>query len=417
MATPFEKVSFPGSSGEALAGRLELPESETEAYALFAHCFTCSKDVFAAQRIARGLAERGIAVLRFDFTGLGASGGDFANSNFSSNVQDLVRAADFLRSRYSAPRLLVGHSLGGAAMLAVAHRIPEVAAVATIGAPADPAHVTRHFTEAVPEIERQGDAEVRLAGRSFRIRKQFLDDIARQKLDPLVAGLGKSLLIFHAPTDGVVALENARRLYELARHPKSFIALDGADHLLTRREDAAYVADILAAWARRSLGASDRMDAIDWPEPLENGVVVAEAGADPVAGRGALTQLIVAGRHRLQADEPVAFGGTDQGPNPYDLLLAALGSCTAMTMRLYAERKQWPLRRSTVRLTHRKIHAADCADCETKEGKIDYIERTIALEGELDASQRQRLLEIAEKCPVHRSLHAENKIVSRLAPG
>jgi putative redox protein len=416
MAMPFEKVSFPGSSGEPLAGRLELPQGETQAYALFAHCFTCSKDVFAAHRIARRLAERGVGVLRFDFTGLGASGGDFANSNFSSNVEDLVRAADFLRTRHAAPRLLVGHSLGGAAILAAAHRIPEAAAVATIGAPAEPAHVMRNFAEAVPEIERQGDAEVRLAGRSFRIRKQFLEDIARHRLDPLVAGLGKALLIFHAPTDEVVGLDNARRLYELARHPKSFIALDGADHLLTRREDATYVADILAAWAHRFLGAAGGEDAEVWPAPREGGVVVQEAGADPAAGRGALVERVAVGRHRLLADEPVEQGGTDRGPNPYDLLLAALGSCTAMTMRLYADRKGWPLRRSTVILGHRKIHAVDCADCETKDGKIDLIERTIALEGALDASQRERLLEIAEKCPVHRTLHGEVKVVSRLAP-
>lgn len=416
MTTQFEKVMFPGSGGDPLAGRLDRPEDEPRAYALFAHCFTCSKEVFAAARIASDLAARGIAVLRFDFTGLGASGGDFANTNFSSNVEDLVRAADFMRARYGAPRLLVGHSLGGAAILAAAHRIPEAVAVVTIGAPAEPGHVMRHFTAAVPEIEAKGEAEVRLVGRAFRIKRQFLDDIAAQRLSPLVAHLGKALLIFHAPTDQIVGLDNARQLYEAARHPKSFIALDGADHMLSRREDAVYVAEILAAWAQRSLGAAPEAAMTEWPAPMPGGVVVQEAGADAAAGRGALVERITVGRHRLVADEPADQGGTDRGPNPYDLLLAALGSCTAMTLRLYAQRKNWPLARTTVRLTHRKIHAADCADCETKAGKIDFIEREIVLQGKLDAAQRDRLLEIAEKCPVHRTLHSENKIVSRLAP-
>jgi putative redox protein len=413
MAVRFEKLIFPGSQGATLAARLELPEGEPIAYVLFAHCFTCTKDIFAAGRIAEGLARHGIAVLRFDFTGLGASEGDFAHTNFTSNTQDLVRAAAFLREHYQAPKILIGHSLGGAAVLAAAGEIPEAVAVATIGAPADPGHVAHLFTEALSEIEAKGEAEVHLAGRPFRIKKQFLDDIARQNTAAKLAHLDKALIVFHAPRDQIVGIENARAIFDAARHPKSFISLDDADHLLTRRADAIYVADLLAAWASRYMGAG-MAATVSAPAGGEPGtVVVAEAGADPARGR--LAQEIRVGRHRLPADEPVAAGGTDTGPNPYDLLLAALGACTSMTLRLYADHKGWPLEKVSVQLRHDKIHAADCAECETREGKIDRIVRVIELEGPLDAAQRGRLLEIAEKCPVHRTLHSGISILSRLA--
>jgi len=415
MMTRFEKLTFRGSRGASLAGRLELPEGEPRAFALFAHCFTCTKDIFAAGRIAEGLARHGIAVLRFDFTGLGASEGDFAHTNFTSNVEDLVKAADFLRDTYMAPKILIGHSLGGAAVLAAAHRVPEAVAVATIGAPADPAHVARLFTDKRAEIEAKGEAEVLLVGRPFRIRKQFLDDVANQNSAAKLAQLGKALLIFHAPRDQIVGIENAGVIFQAAKHPKSFVSLDDADHLLTRRADAIYVADMLAVWADRYIGAvGERLREPIAPQE-EGTVVVSERGADAARGISRLAQEIFVGHHRLTADEPTEAGGSDLGPNPYDLLLAALGACTSMTLRLYADHKQWPLERTTVRLSHEKIHAADCADCETKEGKIDSIERTIEIAGPLDAAQRQRLLEIAEKCPVHRTLHSEIKIVSRLA--
>ena len=415
MSVRFERLTFPGSQGGTLAGRLELPAAAPAAFALFAHCFTCTKDIVAAGRIAEGLAGHGIAVLRFDFAGLGASEGDFAHTNFSSNVEDLVRAADFLRDNYAAPKLLVGHSLGGAAVLAAAHRIPESVAVATIGAPADPGHVAQLFTGKRAEIEAAGEAEVLLAGRPFRIRKQFLDDVAMQNNAAKLADLGRALLVFHAPRDQIVGIENAGLIFQAARHPKSFVSLDDADHLLTRRADATYVADILSAWAARYLG--DAVRSRQATVPAEEGNVVArERGADAAHGVGRLAQEIVVGRHLLSADEPVAAGGSDTGPNPYDLLLAALGACTSMTLRLYADHKQWPLERIAVRLSHEKIHAADCTDCETREGKIDRIEREIELDGDLDAAQRQRLLEIAEKCPVHRTLHSEIKIASALAP-
>lgn len=405
MAIQSEKLSFTGASGETLAARLDRPAGEARATALFAHCFTCSKDIFAAARIAGALAEAGIAVLRFDFTGLGHSEGEFANTNFSSNVADLVRAADVLREGGQAPSLLIGHSLGGAAVLAAAGQVPEATAVATIGAPADPAHVAHLFQEARPEIEARGEAEVLLAGRPFRIRKQFLEDIAGQNLEAAVGTLRRALLVFHAPRDETVGIENAGRIFAAARHPKSFVSLDDADHLLTRKADAVYVAQVLAAWAERYLDAS---------APVET--VCAEPGAVAVreTRTGRFTQEIVAGGHPLRADEPRSIGGDDTGPSPYDLLLAGLGACTTMTLRLYAERKGLPVDRVRVDLRHDKIHAQDCADCETKAGRLDRITRQLTIEGDLDPAQRGKLLEIADKCPVHRTLTSEVKIETEL---
>lgn len=400
------RIEFVGSSGEKLAARLDFPAEEPRAYALFAHCFTCSKDLFAASRIAGGLAEHGIAVLRFDFTGLGSSDGEFANTNFSSNVEDLVRAADFLRDAYEGPALLVGHSLGGAAVLAAAARISEAGAVATIGAPAEPAHILRLLASSRPRIEAAGEAEVTLNGRRFRIRKQFLEDVEEYRLSRAIRTLRKALLILHAPLDEVVEIENASKIFTAAKHPKSFISLAGADHLLSRREDAAYAASVLAAWAERYIDAAETAArpaaAAEGTEPRKT--VVRETG------RGAFQQELLIGPHRLVADEPKAVGGDDAGPSPYDLLLAAFGACTSMTLRMYADHKQWPLEGVAVALSHGKIHAADCEACETREGKIDRIDREIEILGPLDAEQRKRLLEIADKCPVHRTLQSEVQI-------
>jgi uncharacterized OsmC-like protein/alpha-beta hydrolase superfamily lysophospholipase len=404
MSFTSEKFSFAGADGQLLAARFEQPRGPRHAVALFAHCFTCTKDIYAASRIAGGLAARGIAVLRFDFTGLGHSEGEFANTNFSSNVDDLVAAADHLREAYEAPKIIIGHSLGGAAVLAAAGRIPEAAAVATIGAPAEPAHVQHLFQDARPEIEAKGEAEVKLAGRTFTIKKQFLDDIAATRLEAAIAGLRKALLVFHAPRDATVGIDNAARIFTAAKHPKSFVSLDDADHLLSRHEDAAYLAEVLAAWAGRYLDRKER-------EPLKakpGSVVVQEAG------KGKFAQRIAAGPHQLRADEPESFGGNDSGPGPYDLLLAGLGACTSITLRLYADRKAWPLSRVTVNLAHDKIHAEDCAECETKSGRLDRITRRLSLEGELDDAQRARLLEIADKCPVHRTLESEVVITTDL---
>ncbi|HTH32963.1 MAG TPA: bifunctional alpha/beta hydrolase/OsmC family protein [Xanthobacteraceae bacterium] len=402
---PAEKFDFRNAKGETLAALLDRPDGPARAVALFAHCFTCGKDNRAARRIAEGLTLRGIAVLRFDFTGLGASEGEFANTTFSSNVDDLVAAADHLREKLGAPAILIGHSLGGAAVLAAAHHIAEARAVVTIGAPADPAHVTGLLKDKIADINLQGEVEVTLAGRNFRVRRAFLDDVAEQTLTPRIAALHKALLIFHSPTDDTVGIDNASHIFLAAKHPKSFISLAGADHLLSRRSDDAYVASVIAAWAARYLDmAADGEPAAD---TAPGTVKVRETR------RGKFQQEIIVGPHRLMADEPVKDGGLDSGPGPYDLLLAALGACTSMTVRLYADLKALPLTRTEVRLRHEKIYAKDCAECETKEGKIDRIERAITFEGNLSEEQRAKLLEIADKCPVHRTLKSEVDIRTR----
>jgi uncharacterized OsmC-like protein/pimeloyl-ACP methyl ester carboxylesterase len=366
---------------------------------LFAHCFTCGKDIHAAKRIADGLTALGIAVLRFDFTGLGSSEGEFANTTFSSNVADLVAAADHLRKTMSAPAILIGHSLGGAAVLAAAGDIPEARAVATIGAPFDPAHVRGLLGEHEAAIREQGEVTVMLGGRPFRVRRELLDDVAEHNLTKHIAALRKALLVFHSPTDDVVSIDNASHIFLAAKHPKSFVSLSGADHLLSRRSDAGYVANVIAAWAERYLDVAPEIS------------METEGEADAVVVRetrvGRFQQAISVGPHRLLADEPVRSGGLDTGPTPYDYLLAALGACTAMTLRLYAERKALPLDRVRVALTQAKIHAEDCDTCETKEGMIDRIERTITLEGQLNDEQRLGLMQIADKCPVHRTLTSE----------
>jgi uncharacterized OsmC-like protein/alpha-beta hydrolase superfamily lysophospholipase len=399
---PAERFDFPNAQGQRLAGLIDNPTGPARAFALFAHCFTCGKDVQAARRIAEGLTSLGIGVLRFDFTGLGSSEGEFANTTFSSNVSDLIAAADHLRKERQAPAILIGHSLGGAAVLAAAASVPEARAVVTIAAPADPAHVTGLIKDKIEAIEADGEVDVTLGGRHFRIRRAFLDDIAEQNLMARVADLRRALLIFHSPSDDLVAIDNASRIFLAARHPKSFVSLAGADHLISRRSDAAYVANVIAAWVGRYLDAAPdaEMPAATAAERPDL-VTVRETLASP------LQQEITAGRHRLLADEPAGVGGRDSGPNPYSFLLAALGACTSITLRLYAQRKALALERVTVRLTHGRIHAEDCATCETKQGMIDRIDREIALEGELDDAARARLMEIADKCPVHRTLTSE----------
>jgi putative redox protein len=400
---PAERFDFPNARGERLAALLDAPPGEPRSYALFAHCFTCGKDVHAATRIAQALTALGIAVLRFDFTGLGSSEGEFVNTTFSSNVADLVAAADRLRATRRAPALLIGHSLGGAAVLTAAAAVPEARAVVTIAAPSDPGHVVGLLRERVEEIRTQGEVEVAIAGRPFRIRREFLDDIAEQRLTAQIAQLRKALLIFHSPVDQIVGIDNASRIFLAAKHPKSFISLADADHLLSRRSDAVYVANVLAAWAERYLDPAPAREI----ESTAPAVVVTETR------EGRFQQLVEVGKHRLLADEPAAVGGLGSGLTPYDLLLAALGACTSMTLRLYAERKALPLERVSVRLQHERIHAADCANCETKEGMLDRIDRTVWLHGDLDDDQRRRLLEIADKCPVHRTLTSEVEIRTR----
>jgi uncharacterized OsmC-like protein/alpha/beta superfamily hydrolase len=407
MINRAHKVEFEGARGAHLAARLDLPAGKIRAFALFAHCFTCSKDIAAARHIAGALNSDGIAVLRFDFTGLGGSGGDFSSTDFSSNIEDLKLAAEYLRKNFEAPRLLIGHSLGGAAVLAVAAELPEVRAVATIGAPADADHVVHNFHGKIDEIRRNGSGEVELGGRTFRIRKEFLDDLEEHALRQKVAHLKKALLVLHAPLDDTVGIDNATGIFVAARHPKSFVSLDKADHLLTRPEDAAYAARVIASWAG---GYLDVPDAATEPCGGE-GVDVAETGL------GKFQAMVVSGGHRLLADEPESVGGLDTGPSPYDYLSAALGACTVMTLRMYADRKGLPVQKISTTVLHGKVHAADCEDCaddiKARGGRIDRFERQISITGQLDSETRSRMLEIADKCPVHRTLEAGAAVVTR----
>jgi putative redox protein len=403
MAFNTQRLQFAGHSGATLAARLDLPSGPLRAYALFAHCFTCSKDLAAARHIAAELAREGIAVLRFDFTGLGSSEGEFASTNFSSNIADLLSATDYLRDRYQAPSLLIGHSLGGAAVLAVAQNIPEVRAVATIGAPADVAHVLKNFGTSLEEIEKSGAAEVDLAGRKFLVRKQFVEDARAQRIKDAVASLKKPLLILHAPLDQSVGIENATEIFLAAKHPKSFVSLDKADHLLSNREDAAFAGRIISGWLTRYLAA----DTPHGKGPIEH-VRVMETG------ESRFQNAVQAGSHRLFADEPETVGGLDSGPSPYDFLSIALGACTSMTLRLYADHKKLTLGRIGVDVSHTKIHAKDCEECTEQErsgsARIDQFERVISIDGEVSEEFRGKIAEIAGKCPVHRTLESVAKI-------
>jgi putative redox protein len=407
MAASSRKLTFPGHDGQMLAARLDLPAGPPRAQALFAHCFTCSKDIFAASRIAQALAARGIAVLRFDFTGLGASEGEFANTTFSSNVADLVAAAAHLRGMGSPPQLLIGHSLGGAAVLAAAGDIPEVAAIATIAAPADASHVVHNFHADLATIEAEGRAEVTLAGRRFTITREFLEDVQESRLAGRIAALKKPLVVFHAPRDETVGIDNASAIFKAAKHPKSFVSLDGADHLLSRHEDAVYVAEVLAAWASRYLpdASAEAGDGEEHP----NLVRVTETGVT------AFQQRVTVGGHEMLADEPADVGGGGTGPTPYDFVAIGLAACTAMTLRMYANHKKLDLGRVTVTVDHAKVHAKDCAECgEGREGRIDRFERVIAIEGETAPDLRAKLAEIAGKCPVHRTLEGSSAVVTRI---
>lgn len=396
-------VTFENESGRTLEGRLEMPTGKPPtAYAIFAHCFTCSKNIRAAVIIARALAAKGIATLRFDFTGLGQSEGEFSESTFSSDTKDIEAAARFLKERYLSPQILIGHSLGGSAVLFAASAIPSVTSVVTIAAPFDPLHVSNLFTSASEEIETQGEAEVLLAGRAFKIKKSFLEDLKEHDSSKTLAELNAAVLVMHSPTDTTVPIDNAAKIYTAARHPKSFVTLDPADHLLSQESDARYAGTLIAAWAERYLDVSESN------LPPEENVVVAQTGLENFYTE------IMANTHSLIADEPKSVGGTELGPTPYDYLMAGLAACTTMTLRMYADKKEIALSSVRVRISHSKIHAQDCKHCETTEGKIDTFTRVLELEGSLTEAQRKRMLEIAEKCPVHRTLHSEIQIETTL---
>ena len=400
-----ERLTFTGHDGSTLAARLDLPDGPHLATALFAHCFTCSKDIPAARRISARLAGAGIAVLRFDFTGLGHSEGEFENTSFTSNIRDLVLAAEALAERDMAPGLLIGHSLGGAAVLGAARQIDTVKAVVTIGAPFDPGHVTHNFDGALDRIEADGVAEVMLGGRPVRIGRDFVENVKAETLEREIANLHRALLVLHAPRDATVGIENAGEIFGAARHPKSFVTLDDADHLITHPEDAEYAADVIAAWARRYLALSPPA-----PPPGAPEGIVRVSEADP----GGFLQDVNAGPdHHTLADEPLAYGGTNRGMTPYGFLAAGLGACTSMTIRMYARRKGWPLDHVRVDICHDKVHAQDAEN--GTDAKIDSFTRVIHLEGDLSEDQRKRLLEIADKCPVHRTLERSSAVATRLA--
>ncbi|SFM12362.1 bifunctional alpha/beta hydrolase/OsmC family protein [Shimia aestuarii] len=402
---PTKRLSFPGHNGDTLAARLDLPEGPLLASALFAHCFTCSKDIAAARRISARLSAMGIAVLRFDFTGLGHSQGEFANTTFTTNVADLLAAASHLEAQGMAPSLLIGHSLGGAAVLRAAASLETVRAVATIGTPFDPGHVTHNFGAALEEIRLNGAAEVDLGGRPFTIRNSFLEDVSAENLAPAIANLHRALLVLHAPQDDIVGIENASEIFRTAKHPKSFVTLDKADHLISDAEDAEYVAKVIAAWSRRYLDLRPPA-----PPPGAPEGIVRVSEADP---NGFLQDVNAGPHHHALADEPLAYGGTNRGMTPYGFLSAGLGACTSMTVRMYARRKGWPLEHVWVDVSHDKLHARDAEAGQS--AQVDTFRRVVHLVGPLDKDQRARLLEIADKCPVHQTLERASRVITELA--
>jgi putative redox protein len=399
-----QKVHFLNRQGHQLTGKLQLPaDRHPHNFALFAHCFTCTKNLGAVRNISAALAQSGFGVLRFDFTGLGESEGEFSETNFSGNVEDLEDAAHFLKEQYKAPSLLVGHSLGGAAVIFAASHLPSVKAIATLGAPSDPEHVTHLLRSNLDEIEAEGKARVTIGGRGFTIKKQFLEDLQSHSLPEVVKSLERALLILHSPQDLIVSIKNAEEIYRAARHPKSFVSLDGADHLLSGEADSSYAGSVIAQWASRYVKGPGQTQL-----KSDHQVV---AGLDR---EDAFTTEMKVGNHYMTADEPVSYGGHDFGPSPYELLSASLSACTAMTLQMYARRKQWPLENVEVHTSYGKEHAQDGVDClEDPNARIDTFQREISLTGDLDEAQRKRLLEIADRCPVHRTLHSPTQVLTR----
>jgi len=400
------KITFKNAQGDTLSGRLDLPlEQDPHNFAIFAHCFTCTKDFSAVRNVSKALASEGFGVLRFDFTGLGDSDGEFADTNFSSNVADLVCAANFLAREYKAPSLLVGHSLGGAAAIFAASELETIEALATIGAPSNPVHVKKQFGAKADEIEKKGKAKVALAGRDFIFKKQFFDDLNAQSCEEAASKLdGKALLILHSPQDATVSIKNAEEIYHAAKHPKSFVTLDGTEHLLIDKKSAAYVGKVIAGWAGRYIST-----------PLPEQIKTTHQVAASLDNEDDFTTLLKLGNHYLKADEPIRVGGKDYGPTPYELLAGSLSACTAMTLQMYAKRKKWVVENVEVHTSYSRDYAVDCEACEDSDtAKIDTFLREIKITANLDEKQRQRLLQIADKCPVHKTLHSETQIVTKL---
>lgn len=399
------KVTFNNAKGDKLSGILDLPlDKKVHTYAIFAHCFTCNKNYKAIKNISSGLTSNGFGVLRFDFTGLGQSSGEFEDTNFSHNVEDLTAASTFLGKQYKKPELIIGHSLGGTASLFAAHQTDSIKAVVTIGSPFQPEHVTRLIESKEAEINKEGKAVVNVGGRDFTIKKDFLDDIQKHKIDNFIGELKKPFLIFHSPQDKIVAIKNAELLYSHAHHPKSFVSLDGADHLLSNPKDSSYIGQVIASWAQRYLDTDEKKKELH----SDHDVIASLDHEDD------FTTDMVVGDHNMLADEPEDYGGQNLGPNPYEFLSAALASCTAMTIQMYAKRKKWSVDNVEVHVSHKKDHCQDCKKLNDKNSKIDIFEREILLKGDLDDNQKQKLFEIADKCPVHKTLHTEVEVNTAL---
>jgi len=399
-----QKVNFQNKEAQTLAGRLEMPANQKpHNFAIFAHCFTCNKNLSAVKNISSALVAAGFGVLRFDFTGLGESDGDFENTNFSGNVEDLIAAAKYLEENYQAPSLLVGHSLGGTAVIIAANALPNVKAVVTVGAPSDPAHVKHLFGDSIDAIKSEGKATVNLSGRPFTIKKHFLEDLENQSLAKVVKNFGKALLVLHSPQDSLVEIKNAEEIYAAARHPKSFVSLDGADHLLTRKEDSIYVGEVIAGWASRYVTI-----------PKSSKVDTKHDAVASLDGNQQFTTQMKVGNHYMLADEPEHVGGSDFGPNPYEFVAAGLSACTAMTIQMYARRKGWIIDNVEVHTSYGKEHAVDCEHCDDDSAKIDTFHREIKFDSNLDEKQIKRVLQIADKCPVHKTLHSETQIITKL---
>jgi len=402
-----QKVTFQNKEGQNLVGRLELPiDQHPHNFAIFAHCFTCNKNLSAVKNIGKALTSKGFAVLRFDFTGLGESEGDFADTNFSGNVEDLIAASDYLKENHQAPTLLVGHSLGGAAVIFAASEIESIKAVATIGAPSSPNHVTHLLKSGIDEINTSGKAVVNLSGRDFTIKKQFIEDIQNKSLPDTAKKLRKPLIVLHSPQDTTVGIKNAEEIYVAAHHPKSFVSLDGADHLLMNRQDSAYAGEVIAGWAQRYVEI-----------PNESNLKSKHQVVASLDAEDGFTTTMKVGNHAMTADEPTSFGGNDFGPSPYELVSAGLSACTAMTVQMYVRRKGWPLENIEVHTSYSKTHAEDCENCEENSAKIDTFHREIKLTGDLDEKQIARILQIADKCPVHKTLHNETQVITKLIDG
>ena len=399
-----QKFSFTNKNGYELSAQIDFPvDQKPLAYAIFAHCFTCSKNLLAIKHISRGLTSKGIAVLLFDFTGLGGSEGEFESTTFTSNIQDIFAAADFLTENYESPKIIIGPSLGGAAALFAGSQLDCIEAVVTIGAPFDPYHVTKLLSEKIDDIKETGKATVNIGGRPFTIAKGFIDDLENHEPEKVAKELRKALLILHSPQDTIVGIENAAKIYSAAIHPKSFISLDGADHLLSKRADSTYAGNMIAAWVEKYLNPDQKKEVLK-----SQSKVVVKTEKD------SYTTEIKAGNHHFLADEPEDVGGNDLGPTPYDLLSSSLGACTSMTLHMYAKRKGWDLQEVKVHVEHYKDHAQDCETCEKSSAKIDHFTRKIEMIGDLDDTQKQRLMEIADKCPVHKTLHSDVKVITEL---